>query len=82
MFARTWTSGEILLGRVHMPRHLADTYPWCCGFDRGGVVEWQCKPLATTLHGGGSGVMAFLLLNWSNSTVRVLPKCQSSSIQG
>ena len=48
----------------------------------GAVVEWQWKPLATTLHVGGSGVMAVLLLNWSNSTVRVLSERQSSPIQG
>ena len=48
----------------------------------GAVVKWQWKPLATTLHVGGSDVMTVLLLNWSNSTVRVLPECQSSPIQG
>ena len=48
----------------------------------GAVIEWQWKPLATTPRDGGSGVMTVLLLNWSNSTVRVLPERQSSPIQG
>ncbi len=48
----------------------------------GAVVEWQWKPLATTLHIGGSGVMTVLLLNWSNSTVCVLPERQRIPIQG